>query len=499
MKQLNRISIIRHCLLITSCLIVPQGLKADEPNGRQLYEQNCASCHGTHFQGTGLGPALSPDTYVYGGQEGDVIRIAKNGIASKGMPSFANTLNEAQLAAIAQYVPTRTMVESPETQTDSDQTDTAAEEPQFDSAPGEVSTLDYLVKLDVVADNLDTPWAVAFPDSKTILVTERVGRLRVIRDGKLMEKPVAGTPEVLVNPAKFNQGGLFDIALDPDYPNNGWIYLSYSHPINSAGSEEPLGMTRVVRGKIKNHRWTEQEVVYEAAAEHYSENFWHYGGRLAFDTQGYLYISVGDRGAREQAREPFRPFGKFHRVHPDGRIPADNPFRETPGALPSIFSLGHRNSQGVALHPTTGQLWAAEHGPRGGDELNILKSAGDYGWSVASYGINYDGTLLTPHTRLDGVEQPVLYWRPSIGVSGLAFYQGSEFPLWNNKLLVTALARKELRLLTLDGNRVQHQETLVTFAGRPYESVVAPDGSIYIVTDSPGQLLRLSALEERKL
>ena len=493
---MKRFSPDRHFILTTLLLVLPPGLRADEPDGKRLYEQNCASCHGMQFQGSGLGPALSPSTYIYGGQEWDVYRIAKNGLASKGMPAFGGTLDEAQLNAIAKYVPTRKAAEEPE----ADSAQAAPEEPKFDPAPGKVSTLDYEVNLEVVTDKLDTPWAVAFPDAQTLLVTERVGRLRVIKNGKLDEKPIAGTPEVFVSTHKWNQAGLLDIALDPDYRKNGWIYLAYSHPVtNPSNPEEALSMTRVVRGKIKNHRWTQQEVVYEASAESYNNHFWHYGGRMAFDVKGYLYFSVGDRGVHEQAREPSKPFGKVHRLHPDGRIPADNPLRVKAEFLPSIFSLGHRNPQGMALHPETGKLWATEHGPRGGDELNILKPTGDYGWPNVTYGINYEGTPMTPHTRMDGVEQPVIYWRPSIGVSGMAFYQGREFPLWQNKILVTALARRELRLLTLDGERVQHEETLIKFAGRPYEPAVAPDGSIYIVTDSPGMLLRLSASAERKL
>lgn len=486
----------QHLLLISFCLSLPLSLEANEPNGKQLYEQNCASCHGQQFQGSGLGPALSPDTYIYGGQEWDVYRIAKNGLASKGMPAFGDTLDEAQLNAIAKYVPTRKAAEEPQ----EDTTEAVPEEPKFDAAPGKVSTLDYEVNLEVVTDKLDTPWAIAFPDADTLLVTERIGRLRVVKNGKLLDKPVAGTPEVFVSTHKWNQAGLLDIALDPDYTKNGWIYLAYSHPKENPGRpEDPLSMTRVVRGKIKNHRWTQQEVVYEAAAEYYNNHFWHYGGRLAFDRQGYLYLSVGDRGVLEQAREPKMPFGKFHRLLPGGSLPSDNPFNKNPEYLPSIFSLGHRNPQGMAIHPETGQVWATEHGPRGGDELNIIRRGADYGWPNVSYGINYEGTLLTPHTRMEGVEQPLLFWRPSIGVSGMTFYQGRQFPLWKNKLLVTALARRELRLLTLDGERVQHEETLIKFAGRPYEPAVAPDGSIYVVTDSPGMLLRLTASAERKL
>jgi glucose/arabinose dehydrogenase len=491
MNRFPSVNIVLTSLLLT----LPPSLQAEEPDGKRLYEQNCASCHGIQFQGSGIGPALSPNSYMYGGQEWDIYRIAKNGLASKGMPAFGGTLNDAELNAIAKYVPTRKPAEEQQTEADA-----TPEPPKFDPAPGKVSTLDYEVNLEVVTDKLDTPWAVAFPDANTVLVTERIGRLRVIKNGKLEEKPVAGTPDVLVNPHKWNQGGLLDIALDPDYAKNGWIYLSYSHPIpDKANPENRLGMTRVVRGKIKNHKWTQQEVVFEAAPEDYNDHFWHYAGRLIFDRQGYLYFSVGDRGVLEQAREPGKPYGKFHRLHPDGRIPADNPFRDKPGALPSLFSLGHRNPQGLALHPETGRLWSTEHGPRGGDELNILKAGGDYGWPNVTYGINYEGTLLTPHTRMDGVEQPVIYWRPSIGVSGMAFYQGKEFPLWQNKILVTALGQRQLRLLTLDGERVQHEEILVRFEGRPYEPAVAPDGSIYVVTDSPGKLLRLTASAERKL
>ena len=492
---MKSISSVHRFVLSTQLLILPLSICAEEPDGKRLYEQNCASCHGLQFQGSGLGPALSPSTYIYGGEEWDVYRIAKNGLASKGMPAFGATLDEDQLNAIAKYVPTRKSAEEPE----EDTADATPETPQFD-APGKVSTLDYEVNLEVVTDQLDTPWAIAFPDAETLLVTERVGRVRVIKNGKLDPKPIAGTPEVFVSTHKWNQAGLHDIALDPDYAKNGWIYLAYSHPApNVSNPEEPLSMTRIVRGKIKNHRWTQEQVVFEAGAEHYNNHFWHYGGRMAFDAHGYLYFSVGDRGVHEQAREPGKPFGKFHRLHSDGRVPTDNPFREKPGFLPSIFSLGHRNPQGMSLHPKTGKLWATEHGPRGGDELNILKATGDYGWPNVTYGINYGGTPMTPHTRMEGVEQPVIYWRPSIGVSGMAFYQGGEFPLWRNKILATALARRELRLLTLDGERVQHEETLVKFAGRPYEPAVGPNGSVYIVTDSPGMLLRLTASAERKL
>lgn len=469
-----------------------------DSNATALYKTHCASCHGSELQGTGLGPKLSPSTYVYGGREDDFIRVISNGIPSQEMPSFKNTLNEEQIKTLANFLPSRS-VHKPALEAEK------SEEPHTSGviqAPAKVSTLDYLVDIELVADGLETPWALAFISPTTILVSERPGRLRVVENGQLLARPIANTPEVLVSDHKWNQGGLLDIALGPKYQQTGWVYLSYSHslsPKNKTTEESAKGMIRIVRGKIIDHTWQQEEVVYQAHTDHYGKNFWHYGGRMLFDPNGDLFFSVGDRGAREQARELSKPFGKIHRLHANGATPSNNPFLNTKNALPSVYSMGHRNPQGLAQHPRTGEVWITEHGPRGGDEINLLKPAGDYGWSKTSYGINYDGTLLTPHTSAPGIEQPLLYWRPSIGVSGLTFYQGDEFPGWRNKLLVTALATREIRLLTLHNNAVLHQETLATFEGRPYEAVVGPDGAIYIVTDSPGQLLRLSAAQERKI
>ncbi len=482
--------------VLTPCLLaLTSHFSFAEPDGKQLYEQNCAACHGANFEGTGLGPALSTKTYIYGGTHGDIVRVTENGVASQGMPSFKGIFSPEQLDAIANFVPTRS-VEQNEAE---ESTEEPAPEAQYDSAPGEVSTLDYQLKLEVVAEALNTPWALAFIDSNTILLTERAGNVRLIKNGKLHKKPIQGTPEVLLNDHKWNQGGLLDIALHPEFEKNGWVYLCYSHPQKVEDQAQSLGMIRVVRGKIKRHRWQHQEVIFQAPLADYNPNFWHYGGRMVFDQQGLLYFSVGDRGTREQAREPGKTLGKIHRLHANGEIPKNNPFINQQGYLPSIYSMGLRNPQGIALHPDSGKIWASEHGPRGGDELNIITAGGDYGWPIASYGINYNGTILTPNTRMEGTEQPAFFWRPSIGVSGINFYQGSEFPLWQNKLLVTGLRFHELSLFTLNNDQVQHQETLVNFEGRPYEPVVGPEGAIYVVTDSPGQLIRITAIKERKL
>ncbi|WP_372013806.1 PQQ-dependent sugar dehydrogenase [Pseudoxanthomonas sp. 10H] len=465
----------------------------DAADGAALFRDNCAACHGAGRQGTGLGPPLSPRDYRYGGTRGDLARIIRNGIPSQGMPAFGDTLSAAQIEAIAAFLPAR------EGAVPAEDDSTRAEPPRtFDPVPGVVDTLDYAVRTERFAEGLQTVWALAFVDADTILVSERPGRLRVIRHG-VLQPPVAGTPAVYVHEHRWNQGGLLDIALDPAHARNGWIYLSYSHRLERPGPDgKPLAMTRVVRGRLRGNAWVDQQVVFEADPATYGDPFWHYGGRMAFDREGRLLFSVGDRGVQELAREPGRPSGKIHRLQPDGTIPADNPYRGRAGALPSVYSLGHRNPQGLAFEPSSGRLWETEHGPRGGDELNIVERGGDYGWPVVSHGINYDGTVLTPHTRAEGVRQPAHYWRPSIGVSGLAFYDGRQFPLWQGKLLVTALSPRELRLLTLDGERVQHEEVLLRTEGRPYEPVVGPDGAIYIVTDAPGQVLRLTAQEQRR-
>ncbi|MDH5833481.1 PQQ-dependent sugar dehydrogenase [Luteimonas kalidii] len=465
-----------------------------------LYQRNCAGCHGPERQGTGLGPPLSLASYRYGGTRADIVRVIGNGIASQGMPAFGATLSAGEITALAGLLPARDGDRAPEADEDTDEEAAEEDAPprEFDAVPGVHDTLDYALRVELFADGLETVWSMAFLDADTVLVSERTGRLRVVRRGVLQPQPVTGVPPVYVHDHRWNQAGLFDIALDPDYARNGWIYLSYAHPLEATGPEGGrLAMTRVVRGRLRGNAWVDQETVYEADHAHYGEPFWHFGGRMAFDPQGHLYVSVGDRGVQEFSREPGRPSGKIHRLRPGAGAAPDNPFAGQADALATVYSLGHRNPQGMAFEPGTGRLWATEHGPRGGDEFNIVRRGGDYGWPVVSHGINYDGTVLTPDRRADGVEQPAWFWRPSIGVSGLAFYHGAQFPLWRGKALVTALAPRQLRLLTLDGERVQHEEVVLTTQGRPYEPVVGPDGAIYIVTDDPGQILRLTAQQER--
>lgn len=486
--------------VLVLALATSEQTTADQNSGAKLFERNCASCHGLKMEGTGLGPALSASTYRYGGQRDDIVRIIHNGIASQGMPAFGETLSDEEIDALADFLPAR--IGEPERDPEEIQAEAEQKPREFDLVPGVVETLDYAVSVELVAEGLNTPWAMEFLDAHTALVSDRLGQLRVIRKGVLIKDPVAGTPEVFVHPHIWNQGGLLDVAVDPNHAKNGWIYLTYSHQLPGSGAEEeskPLAMTRLVRGRIRDHQWTDQEVLFEADPFAYGEPFWHYGGRMTFDPEGRLHFSVGDRGVRDQAREPTRPTGKIHRIMTDGSTPQNNPFHGQDDAIASIFSRGHRNPQGMATEPATGRIWSTEHGPRGGDELNIIKRGGDYGWPAVTHGINYDGTLLTPDTRAEGVEQPVYYWRPSIGVSGMTFYDGGEFPLWQGKILVSSLSRRNLRLLTIDGDRVQHEEIILETEGRIYEPVIGPDGAIYVVMNDPGKILRLTAKTERKI
>jgi len=356
--------------------------------------------------------------------------------------------------------------------------------------PDQLETLDYTLNVDVLAEGLENPWAIDFIDTQTALITEQSGDVHMIEGGRLRAEPVAGLPEALYA----GQGGMLDVAVDPDYQDNGWIYLAYSHALGE-GDNRPA-MTRVVRGHIRNNAWTDQQVLFEAPHDTYRTSRHHYGSRIVFDAEGRLYFSIGDRGAQSQAQDLSRPNGKVHRIHRDGSIPSDNPFVGRDDALPSIFSYGHRNPQGLAIHPETDALWGVEHGPRGGDELNWIVAGRNYGWPVITYGINYDGTIITEERAREGMEQPVLYWRPSIAVSGLDVYDGQAFPYWRNHLLVGALRDQEVRLLSLAGNHVQHQEVILKNAGRVREAVTGPDGAVYVVVNAPGAILRLSHMRD---
>lgn len=341
------------------------------------------------------------------------------------------------------------------------------------------------VQMDVWIDDIDEPWGITFTAADTALITQKSGKLVQYKNNQLTE--IANVPDV--NDGR--QGGLLDVTLDPNWPAEDWVYLSFSDP-KSKGSD--AAMTKVIRAKIANAALTNIETLFEAKAEDYIQTGFHYGSRITFDAAGHLYFSIGDRGVMNDSQDLSKPNGKVHRINRDGSIPADNPFVDTPGAYASIYSYGNRNPQGLIIHPHTDVLWSTEHGPKGGDELNVIRSGVNYGWPEISYGINYNGTVLTEFTKKPGMAQPVSQWTPSIAVCGLDVYQGSLFPEWNGKLLAGALAYEEVRLVSVEGDQYVSEATILQQEGRVRDVTVGPDGAIYVATQD--QILRLTPAEK---
>jgi aldose sugar dehydrogenase len=341
-----------------------------------------------------------------------------------------------------------------------------------------------------VAEGLVNPWGMAFLPGGYLLVTERPGRLRVIRNGRLLPAPVPGVPEVLAR----GQGGLLDVVPHPAFATNRLLYLSYSKPLAGGGAS-----TAVARGRFENDRLTDVQDIFVAE----SRGAGHYGSRLVFDRAGYLFITIGDRQvppAGDLEKHPAQDLANHHgtivRLHDDGRVPADNPFAGRDGARPEIWSYGHRNPQGLAIHPATGDLWSNEHGPQGGDELNLIRPGLNYGWPVVGYGVNYgSGSAIHAGTQRQGMEQPAFVWVPSIGISGLLVYTGDKFPRWQGNLFSGGLSGEQLSRIVLDGQRVALEETLVRRMGRIRDVRQGPDGYIYLAIDhregGPTPILRL--------
>ena len=347
-----------------------------------------------------------------------------------------------------------------------------------------LATQDHRVRVVAVATGLDLPWGMAFLDGDRILVTEKDGRLRMVEGDKLLPKPVAGLPEVRVR----GQGGLLDVTAHPQFARNGLVYWSFADgSMTSVGTEVARG--RLVGDAASGYRLENVEVIFQQRPKGGSGN--HFGSRLVWGRDGNLFITLGDRGRMSEAQNPSNHVGKILRVTDAGKVPADNPFARDAETRPEIFSLGHRNVQGAALHPVTGELWAHEHGPQGGDEVNIVRAGRNYGWPVITYGVNYGtGTTIGEGTAKPGMEQPLWKWVPSIAPSGMAFYTGDRFPKWKGSLFVGALAGQVLVRLTLDGDSVVREER-IRGTGRTRDVRAGPDGNLYVLSESEGALLRL--------
>lgn len=340
-----------------------------------------------------------------------------------------------------------------------------------------------------IAQGLAHPWGLAFLPGGDMLVTERDGRLRVVRDGQLLREPVSGLPRIAVG----GQGGLLDVTLDPDYADNSLIYFAYA-----GGSSGDAG-TEVARGRLDLEAMALRDVETIFEVEPKTPGRAHYGGRLQFHPDGTLFVTLGDRYSyMDQAQSIENHLGTIVRINPDGSVPENNPFVGQEDAQPEIYTYGNRNVQGIALRPGTETIWAHEHGPRGGDELNILKAGANYGWPAITYGIDYSGAIISEKTEAPGMEQPVVYWDPSIAPSGMTFYDGDKFPNWRGDIFLGALAHRHLRRLEMEGDEVVGQEELLGDLGARIRDVVeGPDGLLYVLTDAAdGRILRLEPADE---
>ena len=375
------------------------------------------------------------------------------------------------------------------------------EKPPFNPDPHGtvVKSEKQIFQVDVIATGLETPWGLTFLPDGRLLVTERPGRLRIIEKGKLLPDAVQGTPKVWER----QDAGMLDVAAHPQYARNGWIYLAYTEvvpgyvapppaaappadpPAGAArgrgGPPSPPSMTVFVRGRIdKNNRWVDEQVLYRAPVELYTSNGSHYGTRFLFDKAGHVFYTLGERGEMANAQDLSNPLGKIHRINDDGSVPKDNPFVNTPKAIKSIWSYGHRNPQGLAWD-AAGLLWESEHGPNGGDEINIIEKGKNYGWGVITMGVQAG---ITERER-PGMEQPIVYYTPQIAPTAITFYTGSKYPGWKNNLFVAALAGQQLRRLEIRGRQVVHQEAVFQQFGRVRAVTMGPDGLLYVLLQHP--------------
>lgn len=487
------------CLLAAaSFMSVPAGAQAFGPpvsmfgGAAELYASHCAGCHGETLAG-GRAPTLFTESLLSEKPDSTLAATIRDGVVKNGMPAFKDQLSESEVSQIIAFMRVRSGQLK------------GLPPPLLPNPDGQVIKSEKLTfKIEVVTADLNTPWGAAFLPDGRMLLTERPGRIRFLQDGKLSE-PVKNTPVPWVR----QDGGYLDIAVDPDYRNNGWVYLSYSTVApgvtppppddtevpRSQLPAAPPNMTRWVRGRINaSNEWVDEEDILPMPADTYSDGIIHYGTRFLFDDKGHLFITAGDRGEKSHAQDLASPLGKIHRISPDGSIPEDNPFVKTPGAVASIWTLGNRNPQGIAIDPRSGLMWGSDNGPTGGDELNLVEGGHNYGWGVVSMGL--EPGITKQHQ--DGMDDPVRYYTPAIAPSGIHFYSGDRYPGWKNNLFLAALVGQSLIRYEIEGRKVTHEEVVFKGFGRVRQVLTGPDGYLYVLIqnsqtlyNSPGMVVRL--------
>lgn len=468
------------------------------------FNDQCAACHGENLRGAPLGTPLVGVDLRYGDSVREIARSIASGFPDKGMPAWSETQSENQIWNLALYVA--------EQRQGTTILDKNADIPLIIPA-GVVQSERHAFRVETVASGLDPmPFSIApLPDGR-ILLSERMRGLRIIAADGSKSDYIGGTPPVYDDSGVFlgqvqGLGWLLDVAIHPQYAENGWIYLHHTDRCSdcndvSRRSGRPVSMNRLVRGRIRDGQWVDQQIIWQADIATYTDTSdLAAGGRISFDGQGHVYISVGMKAALDfiGVQDLALPYGKIHRVHDDGRIPADNPFVKTAGALKSIWTYGHRSVQGLEFNPQTGEQWSTEMGPRGGDELNRLLPGRNYGWPLFTTGVNYDGRPINVGKALgitldrEEAEFPVVDMTPSPAISSFVFYQGAEFPGWRNHIIVGTLRATDLLRMEVVDNKVVHTETLLRDLARFRDIETGPGGELYILLEhaTDSRIIRL--------
>jgi glucose/arabinose dehydrogenase len=474
------------------------------------FNDQCAACHGENLRGATLGPPLIGADLRRGDSVEEIAASIASGSPAAGMPAWSETLNESQIWNLALYV-----AEQRQGTTILDKNADIT----LTIPIGTVTTERLGFRIETVVDGLDPmPFSIApLPDGR-ILLSERMRGLSVISADGRNSGLVTGTPPVYSDSGIFlgqvqGLGWMLDVAIHPQYADNGWIYIHHTDRCEdcnelSRKANAPVSMNRIIRGRIKDGKWIDEEIIWQANIETYSNTSdLASGGRLAFDDEGYVYFGVGMKDALDfmGIQDLSLPYGKIHRVHDDGRIPADNPFVDDPDALASIWSLGHRSIQGLEFNPATKQLWNTEMGPRGGDELNRVVRGGNYGWPVYTNGVNYDGRPVNVAKKMgielaeEDAEFPVVDWTPAIAISSFIFYDGKQFPQWGGDIIAGTLRATDLLRLEVADDKVVHTEVMLENLARFRDIEIGADGNIYILLEhaTNSQIIRLMPVAEK--
>ncbi len=500
------------CLIPLLCLLAPTVVLAAEEGGawgyqqdaiEKLYMQECAACHGDKLEGGALGSTLIRPELKHGNRLEELIESIAEGFPDQGMPGWRRTLDDSQIQRLAMLI---LELQAGFTYDGVDPLGVPLEVPIAVQ-----SSEHHRFRLKSVAEGLRHPFSIAaLPDGRILYTEKSVGLSILSADGR--EKTlIKGTPRAYDDntfrgAALIGSGWLLEVALHPDYEKNGWIYLSYGDRcsdcnVMSKSTGKPVTMTTLVRGRIEGGRWLDEQLIWRADTDHYlTGHNQALGARVAFDDKGHVFFSVGGISQEKGIQDLDRPYGKIHRVFDNGRIPPDNPFVGVPGSIRSVWSLGHRNPQGLAFDKETGTLWETEHGPRGGDELNQILPGHNYGWPMVSFGMWYDGKPINFAEQL-GLEYdpkdltyPVEHWTPSPGISSAVFYDADQFPMWTGNLFVSTLRKKRLLRLEIENGKVIHEEVLLDDVGRLRDIEVGPDGDLILLIEQfhGSHIVRLS-------